>query len=62
MSKTDDVRRAEASKMADAEIDRLGDLLVTDKERQLRKQMLILGPQEFRDIRNRAKMKPGFPE
>ena len=54
---------AKASEMAGAEIDRLGDPLATDEERQLRKQRLIKGPQEFRDIRsNRAKIKPGFPE
>jgi hypothetical protein len=48
--------------MAGEEIDRLGDPLATDEERQLRKQRLIKGPQEFRDIRsNRAKIKPGFP-
>jgi hypothetical protein len=30
---------------------------------KLRKQRLIKGPQEFRDIRsNRAKIRPGFPE
>ena len=44
-----------ASEMAGEEIDRLGDPLATDEERQLRKQRLIKGPQEFRDIRsNRA--------
>ena len=54
---------AKASEMAGEEIDRLGDPLVTDEERQLRKQRLIKGPQEFRDIRsNRAKIRPGFPE
>ena len=58
-----DLRRAKASEMAGEEIDRLGDPLATDEERQLRKQRLIKGPQEFRDIRsNRAKTKPGFPE
>jgi hypothetical protein len=52
-----------AKKMAGEEIDRLSDPLATDEERQLRKQRLIKGPQEFRDIRsNRAKIKPGFPE
>jgi hypothetical protein len=41
--------------MAGREIDLLGDPLATDKERQLRKQRLIKGPEEFRDIRsNRA--------
>jgi hypothetical protein len=56
-------RRAKASEMAGAAIDRLGDPLATDEERQLRKQRLIKGPQEFRDIRsNCVKIKPGFPE
>jgi len=53
---------AKASEMAGEEIDRLGDPLATDEERQLRKQRLIKGPPEFRHIRNRAKIKPGFPE
>ena len=58
-----ELRRAKASEMAGEEIDRLGDPLATDEERQLRKQRLIKGPQEFRDIRsNRAKIKPGFLE
>ena len=58
-----ELRRTKASEMAGEEIDRLGDPLATDEERQLRKQRLIKGPQEFRDIRsNRAKIKPGFPE
>ena len=52
-------RRAKASEMAGEEIDRLGDPLATDEERQLRKQRLINGPQEFRDIRSdRAKIEP----
>ena len=51
---------AKASEMAGEEIDRLSDPLATDEERQLRKQRLIKGPQEFRDIRsNRAKINPG---
>jgi hypothetical protein len=42
--------------MASQEIDRLGDPLATDEERQLRKRRLIRGPKEFRDIRrNRPK-------
>jgi hypothetical protein len=45
------LRRAKASEMAGDEIDRLGDPLATDEERQLRKQRLIKGPQEFQDIR-----------
>ena len=54
---------AKASEMAGEEIDRLGDPLATDEERQLRKRRLIYGPQEFRDFRsNCAKIKPGFPE
>jgi hypothetical protein len=58
-----ELRRAKASEMAGEEIDRLGDPLATDKERQLRKQRLIKGPQEFRDIRsNRAEIEPRFPE
>jgi hypothetical protein len=53
----DQGRRAKVSEMAGEEIDRLGDPLATDEERQLRKQRLIKGPQEFRDIRsNRAKI------
>jgi len=53
---------AKASEMAGEEIDRLGDPLATEEERQLRKRRLIKGPQEFRDIRsNRAKIGPGFP-
>jgi hypothetical protein len=46
----------EASEMAGKEIDRLGDALPTDEERQRRKRRLIKGPKEFRDIRrNRPK-------
>jgi hypothetical protein len=53
---------AKASEMASQEIDRLGDPLATDEERQLRKRRLIKGPQEFRDIRSdRAKIKAGPP-
>jgi hypothetical protein len=47
---------AKASEMAGEEIDRLGDPLATDEERQLRKRRLIKGPKEFRDIRNRVKI------
>jgi hypothetical protein len=55
-------QRSRCAPMAGEEIDRLGDPLATDEERQLRKRRLIEGPQEFRDIRsNRAKIKPGFP-
>jgi hypothetical protein len=54
-----ELRRAKASEMAGEEIDRLGDPLATDEERQLRKQRLIKGAQEFRDIRsNSAKIEP----
>ena len=50
-----EVRANKASEMAGCEIDLLGDPSATDEERQLRKQRLIKGPQEFRDIRsNRA--------
>ena len=44
--------RAKASEMAGREIDLLGDPSATDEERELRKQRLIKGPQEFRDIRS----------
>ena len=48
-------KAARASEMAGREIDLLGDPSATDEERELRKQRLIKGPQEFRDIRsNRA--------
>ena len=57
MSDAEKLGRAKASEMAGQEIDRLGDPLATDEERQLRKRTLIEGPQEFRDIRiNRAKI------
>jgi len=52
---------AKASQMADQEIDRLGDPLATDEERQLRKERLIKGPQEFRDIRSRARLNRYLP-
>ena len=52
-----ELRPAKASEMAGEEIDRLGDPLATDEERQLRKRRLIKGPKEFRDIRNRVKIK-----
>src|SRR6266480_7185583 len=42
---------AKASEMASQEIDRLGDPLATDEERQLRKRRLIRGPKDFQDIR-----------
>ena len=45
-------KAARASEMAGREIDLLGDPSATDEERELRKQRLINGPQEFRDIRS----------
>ena len=45
-------KAARASEMAGREIDLLGDPSATDEERELRKQRLIKGPQEFRDIRS----------
>ena len=54
-----ELRRAKASEIAGDEIDRLGDPLATDEERQLRKQRLIKGPHEFRDICiKRTKIEP----
>jgi hypothetical protein len=50
-------KAAKASEMASQEIDRLGDPLATEEERQLRKRRLIRGPKEFRDIR-RNRLKP----
>ena len=50
---------AKASEMAGEEIDRLGDPLATDEERQIRKRRLIEGPQEFRDIRSARGLNPG---
>ena len=44
-------KAVKASEMAGREIDLLGDPSATDEERELRKQRLIKGPQEFRDIR-----------
>ena len=49
------LRAAKASEMAGEEIDRLGDPLATDEERQLRKRRLIKGPKEFRDIRKQSR-------
>jgi len=46
-------KAAKASELAGQEVDRLGDPLATDEERQLRKRRLISGPKEFRDIRRR---------
>jgi len=49
-------KAAQAAEMASHEIDRLGDPLATDEERQLRKRRLIKGPKEFQDLRrNRPK-------
>jgi ABC transporter substrate binding protein len=50
-----ELERANASEMAGREIDLLGDPSATDEERQLRKQRLIKGPEEFRDIRQRLR-------
>ena len=41
-----------ASTMAGQEIDRMGDRSATDEERASRKQRLLKGPREFRDIRD----------
>jgi hypothetical protein len=46
-------KAAKASELAGQEVDRRGDPLATDEERQLRKRRLISGPKEFRDIRRR---------
>ena len=46
------LRANKATEMAGREIDLLGDPSATDEERELRKQRLIKGPQEFRDIRS----------
>ena len=48
-------RAAKASAMAAQAIDRLGDPLVTDEQRRLRKRRLIKGPKEFGDIRKRSR-------
>jgi hypothetical protein len=48
-------RAAKASAMAAQAIDRLGDPLVTDEARRLRKRRLIKGPKEFRDIRKQSR-------
>ena len=48
-------KAADASEMASLELDRMGDPLATDEERQLRKRRLMKGPKEFRDIRNRTR-------
>lgn len=53
---------AKASEMAGQEIDRRGDLSATNQERQRRKLRLIKGPEEFRDIRNRAKITGSSPD
>ena len=45
-------KAAQASEMAGREIDLLGDPSATDEEREVRKERLIKGPQEFRDIRS----------
>jgi hypothetical protein len=50
-------KAADASEMAGHELDRMGDPLATDEERQLRKRRLMKGPKEFRDIRDTARIK-----
>jgi hypothetical protein len=50
-------KAAKAAELASHELDRLSDPLATDEERQLRKQRLLKGPREFRDIRDRQKAK-----
>ena len=52
---------AKASEMAGEEVDRLGDPLVTDEERQIHKRRLIEGPQEFRDIRGARRLNRDSP-
>jgi hypothetical protein len=52
-------KASKASEMAGEEIDRLADPSVTDEERQLRKQRLLKGPREFRELRDlRDRRKP----
>ncbi len=43
--------KRKAAKMANREIDRLGDKTATRAEQARRKRRLIKGPREFRDIR-----------
>ena len=50
--------RAKARDLADQEIDKLSDQSATGEERQERKQRLLKGPGEFRDIRGVASRKP----
>ena len=53
-------RRKHASKaleLASAAIDRLADPSLSDEERQLRKRRLLKGPREFRELRDRPKVK-----
>ena len=51
-------RATKAQTMAGQEIDRLSDPSATEEERQRRKQRLLKGPKEFRDVRsNRPKFK-----
>jgi hypothetical protein len=42
---------AKASEMAGDQIDKIGDPSATAEERQQRKQRLMKGPSEFRDVR-----------
>jgi len=45
---------AESSKIAARQIDRMGDQAATSEERASRKQRLLKGPKEFRDLRGDA--------
>ena len=52
------IRRKKASKaleLASEAIDRLADPSLSDEERHVRKQRLLKGPRELRDIRDRRK-------
>ena len=49
---------AKARNLADEEINKLTDQSATAEERQDRKQRLLKGPMEFRDIRGRNSRKP----
>lgn len=42
---------SKAAKLASDQIDRMGDTLATDEQRQSRKRRLLKGPKEFRDGR-----------
>jgi hypothetical protein len=49
--RTDSAKKAQA--IAGQEIDRLSDPSATEEERQRRKQRLLKGPKEFRDVRSK---------